>query len=217
MAVVRRDVGRMGGGMTTIHGVHWPDNVGTKWAHALAHLGSLDVSLARCRAQGRLRTVVQAGGNVGLWPRKLAEVFARAITFEPDAISRECCLANVPPSVDVRTEALGEVSCLCGISHKSLGSHKVTAGTSVPMIRLDELGLTDLDLLQLDIEGYEGPALRGAEATIARCRPILHLELRDLNTADGCRTSDIVAWLRPRGYRQVATAPGSDVIFEATR
>jgi FkbM family methyltransferase len=205
----------MGGRVITINGLAWPDDVGGKWQHALGHLQSLNVSIARCRAAGRMGTAVQAGGNVGLWPRAMAEVFSRVITFEPDAISRECLLWNVPKSVEVRSEALGDVSGWCGISHKSLGSHKVTEGSSVRMMPLDELGLAPLDLLQLDIEGYEGPALRGAEATIARCRPILHIELRDLNQAAGCRTADVVAWLRARGYHQVATAPGCDVVFEA--
>jgi FkbM family methyltransferase len=204
--------------MTTMHGLSWPDGIkASASAHALAHLGSLNVSVARCRASGRLGTAVQAGGNVGLWPRKLASVFARVITFEPDVVSRECLMVNVPASVEVRAEALGDISGRCGISHKSLGSHKVIDGSSVQMIRLDELGLTDLDLLQLDVEGYEGPALRGASETIDRCRPIIHVELRDLNHTDGHRTNDVLAWLAERGYTQVATAPGSDVIFEATR
>lgn len=201
--------------MKTQHGFVWPDRIKTTACeHALDHLASLDVSLKICLTKKRLRTAVQAGGNVGLWPRKLAASFRRVITFEPDAISRECLAVNVPPSVEVRAEALGEVSGWCGVSHKSLGSHKVTAGDTVRMIRLDDLVLTDVDLLQLDVEGYEAPALRGSAETIARCRPVIHVELRDLKQADGYRTRDIVAWLRARGYRQVATASGSDVVFE---
>ncbi len=201
--------------MTTIHGLQWPDTVGSKWEHALSHLSSLDVSIKRCRAQGRLRTAVQAGGNVGLWPRAMALEFARVITFEPDALSRECLTANVPASVEVRAEALGDRACLCDVKHKSLGSHKVVPGTTVQMITLDSLELQDVDLLQLDVEGYEGPALRGAAVTLARSKPIIHVELRDLNLASGHTAGEIVAWLRDRGYRQVAMAPGSDFIFEA--
>ncbi len=202
--------------MTVIQGLHFPDDVGMRWQHALMHVkASLEVSLTRCKAQKRTRTAVQAGGNVGLWPRRMADVFNRVITFEPDAISRECLLANVPANVTVRPEALGEAPGLCGLSHKSLGSHKVTDGVTVHVTTVDALELVDLDLLQLDVEGSEGAALRGAEQTLARCQPILHVELRDLNPLEP--TVAIVSWLKARGYRQVATAQGSDVIFEAAR
>ena len=204
--------------MTTIKGLSWPDNVGNRWQHALAHVRqSLEVSIMRCQKQGRQRTAVQAGGNVGLWPRRMADVFARVITFEPDAMSRECLIANVPSWVTVRPEALGEIKGWCGLTHKDLGSHKVTDGSTVPMTTVDALNLHDLDLLQLDVEGSEGPALRGAEQTLAQCHPLLHLELRDINRTPGNTTADIVAWLLARGYRQVAKAPGSDAIFEVAR
>ena len=202
--------------MTAIQGVYFPDTVGDQWAHALMHVHqSLEVSLARCRAQKRTRTAVQAGGNVGLWPRRMAQVFERVITFEPDRLSWECLRANVPDFVEVIPAALGETNGRCGLSRKNLGSHKVIDGDAVQMCSLDEsFDLHDLDLLQLDVEGYEWPALKGAERTLARCRPILHIELRDEVRHRKGTTKEIVRWLKDRGYRQVATAQGSDVIFE---
>jgi FkbM family methyltransferase len=202
--------------MTEINGLMWPDDVGTKWQHSLAHVkASLEVSLSRCKAQKRTRTAVQAGGNIGLWPRRMADVFKTVITFEPDDVSFECLKANVPETVLAVKAALGEVPGVCGMSHKSLGSHKVTEGHTTVVTTVDALSLDDLDLLQLDVEGSEGAALRGAEQTLARCKPVLHIELRDLNPLEP--TVAVVAWLKARGYQQVATAQGSDVIFEAAR
>lgn len=204
--------------MTQIHGVYWPDTVGTQYEHALMHVAqSLEVSLARCLAQGRTRTAVQAGGNVGLWPRRMAEVFRRVFTFEPDVVSFECLTANAPSSVLATHAALGEHDGRCSVSRKNLGSHKVIAGDAVPMVRLDSLGLDDLDLLQLDVEGYEWPALKGAAETLDRCRPIVHVELRDEVKHRVGRTRDVVLWLQARGYRHVATAQGCDAIFEVAR
>ena len=34
----------------------------------------------------------------------------------------------------------------------------------------------NVSIIQLDVEGFEQPALKGAMTTIARCRPILILE-----------------------------------------
>jgi FkbM family methyltransferase len=42
---------------------------------------------------------------------------------------------------------------------------------------VDELGLTRVDLIKLDVDGNELPVLRGAAATLARHRPIVVFEL----------------------------------------
>src|SRR6185295_11356708 len=50
----------------------------------------------------------------------------------------------------------------------------------VPVRRLDDLDeLLDppVDLLKIDVEGYEGPVLRGAEKLLARARPALFVEI----------------------------------------
>lgn len=46
----------------------------------------------------------------------------------------------------------------------------------VPSIRVDDLALTRLDILKIDVEGMEPDVLDGAAATIARCRPIVFAE-----------------------------------------
>ncbi len=44
------------------------------------------------------------------------------------------------------------------------------------MMAIDELGLTRLDFIKIDIEGMEMEALRGARATIAACKPQMLIE-----------------------------------------
>lgn len=44
------------------------------------------------------------------------------------------------------------------------------------MERLDGYGITDLDFLKLDVEGGECAALRGAEKTLRRCKPVVVIE-----------------------------------------
>ena len=67
-----------------------------------------------------------------------------------------------------------------------------------------------------DVEGYEWHALKGAEDTIRRCKPMIQVELREGPLARHGSSSDCVrAWLKERGYRQVSKQPGSDFVFEA--
>lgn len=207
--MVQRVVGRVGG-MIQIEGLYWPDDVQDKWQHALKHVRSVEWAIARCR---RRRTAVQAGGNIGLWPRRLAETFTRVITFEPDAISRACLERNVPPTVEVHASALGATVGVCGIAHRSLGSHRVVDGATVPVTTLDSLAIEDLDYLQLDVEGYEWHALKGAVATITRCRPVIQVELRNFTEKYGQTDAAVLQQLDALGYKPVSRQPGADVVF----
>lgn len=194
-----------------MEGIWFPDDVGEKWRHALMHVHSIEWAIEHCTKR---RTALQAGGNVGLWPRRLAEVFSRVLTFEPDLRSRECLLRNVPGNVTVFALALGAAPGACGVAHKSLGGHRVIEGDSIAVTTVDALELEDLDLLQLDVEGYEWHALQGAAATIARCRPLIQIELRDYGLRYGHGNADIRTFLSGLRYREVSRQQGSDVVFQ---
>lgn len=199
--------------MIGLHGIWWPDDVGEKWRHALNHLESIEVGLSECSS---FRTAVQAGGNIGLWPRRLAKSFDRVYTFEPDAASRECLQRNVPANVIVSPDALGAEPGECRVQHKSLGSHRISTtdeGAAASLTTVDSLDLFDVDFLQLDIEGYELFALRGALETIKRSHPIIQVELRGFTEKFGHTDDQVRELLAGLGYGQVKTAPGSDFIF----
>lgn len=194
------------------HGFAWPDDVGHRDEHALMHVQSLEIGIRFCH---HFRTAVQAGGNIGLWPARLAQVFARVLTFEPDTASRACLELNVPKNVLISPAALGRAEGICGWKHKGLGSHRVVEdGTaSVFLTTVDALKIDDLDFLQLDVEGYEAAALEGARETIARCHPVIQLELRNFTEKFGSSDDEVRDFLSALGYRQVARAQGSDFIF----
>lgn len=200
--------------MTRIEGFYWPDDVGEKYRHALAHLGSLEWAMAACATR---RTAVQAGGNIGLWPKRLAEAFDQVYTFEPEPISRACLERNVFQNVIVSDAALGAAVGRCGIKRRSLGSHLVTEGDTVPVTTVDALALADLDFLQLDVEGYEWHALKGAVETIGRCHPLIQVELRGFTDKFGQTDAEVRTLLATLGYREVAQRPGSDFVFRYHR
>jgi FkbM family methyltransferase len=57
-----------------------------------------------------------------------------------------------------------------------LGLGGYERGECVPVVTLDALHLDDCRLIKIDVEGMELQVLRGAQATIARCRPLLYVE-----------------------------------------
>ena len=150
---------------------------------------------------------VQAGGNVGLWPAKLASVFKTVYTFEPDALNFHCLARNATASNIVKFQcALGEGRELpVGMLRdpENCGGYQIQGTGTIPVIALDSLNLSGIGLMYLDIEGYEPRALLGARKTIARCRPVIAIENKGLSEMYGIPKDALEDMLtKGFGYRQ---------------
>jgi FkbM family methyltransferase len=163
--------------------------------------------------------IVQAGGNVGVYPSALARSFLKVVTAEPDHANYECLRRNLEGNVRIRhlNCAFGETAGSCEPVHldeTNCGAHLVEFGTGeVPVIRIDDLKLEACDAIWLDIEGSELLALKGAEATIERFSPVISVEDKGLNQAFGIADGELQEWLAERKYMQVG-AHGRDKIFK---
>lgn len=128
------------------------------------------------------RVAVDVGAHCGLWSMHLVKRFSQVWAFEPVAEHRECFNANV--------KAVGEnipclVACALGeapgkvrmqTAHTSSGDTRIGGAGDIDLKRLDDFDLQNVDFIKLDCEGYELFALRGAEATLKRCRPCVIVE-----------------------------------------
>lgn len=131
--------------------------------------------------------VVQAGGNLGVFPKRLAQRFETVYTFEPSADLFALMLRNAPePNIVKFQAALGDERCLVGLSRarrdasgkpEHEGLTHIDGPGVIPTLRIDDLGLHVCDLIYLDIEGWELYALRGAADTIETCRPVVCVEI----------------------------------------
>lgn len=66
----------------------------------------------------------------------------------------------------------------------------------VPIFKIDDLPIPQLDLIKIDVEGMELDVLKGADKTLAKHRPVIYAE----NDREG-KTADINRWLLERDYR----------------
>jgi len=78
---------------------------------------------------------------------------------------------------------------------------------------LNELSIPRVHVIKLDIEGAEWIALRGAQNTITRDRPVLIVEIsKDSCLAAGYKAETFVEWLRGLNYRLEKIIEGGKTI-----
>ena len=123
-------------------------------------------------------TILHGGGHIGVVSLALATRFAHVRVFEAADDNYAWLAANVAhePRIAATYGALGDGQPSAVVRHKYSATHHVRGPGNVPCYRIDDLGLTDLDVVLLDLEGGEMVALHHAQETILRCRPLLVIE-----------------------------------------
>jgi FkbM family methyltransferase len=169
------------------------------------------------------RTVIQAGGHVGVWPKKLAQTFEKVVTFEPVPSNWECLFKNMEGTdVELHCLALGAKKGLDHINHRktSSGGHHIATHMAKPHIPVSMVTLDDtcekylgtVDALFLDIEGYEIEALKGATQMLLNDHPLLVVENNGCSQKFGYGPKALHEHLKPYGYTQIG-AHGEDLVF----
>lgn len=154
--------------------------------------------------------VVCAGGNQGMYPRLFSEMFKTVYTFEPDPLSFFCLVKNC------QADNIVKIQCALGSSHQmiavqrdptmtNVGTHSVSQGGYIPQLMIDDFEFHTVDLIQLDVEGYEYEVLKGAIRTITMFKPLIFVERSN---------PSIESILAPLGYNQVAVSC-ADTIYKA--
>jgi FkbM family methyltransferase len=165
----------------------------------------------------QFRTVIQAGGNIGVYPATMAEQFERVITVEPDFVNYQALLLNVAGHANIEHHwaAFGDKIGTASVDHpypENIGAHQLKAGNDVRVLTIDSFCVDNCDFIQLDIEGYEHLALLGAEKTIKKTYPVITLELKNLGSRYGYTDEDTIGLLQDWGYEIVGRV-NRDVIF----
>ena len=181
----------------------------------LAEVCDLGASLDLCQ---EFRTAIQAGGNVGVYPVALAQKFQRVYTVEPDAANYEALALNTDSHsrIVIRRAAFGMEHGKAEIDQifpDNIGAHQIKEGAEFDVLPIDSLGVTDCDLLQLDVEGSEHQAILGAISTIEASWPVITLELKGHGERYGYTDNDTINLLADMGYK-IADRVNRDVIFK---
>lgn len=189
-------------GLVLRNGFWWPQH--DELCHPIVpdQAADLEQVIPLCKQR---RIAVQAGGNVGVWAKRLERDFDKVITFEPDPTNFRCLALNLPEMNVIKFQAaLGHRPGMVAmdLDIHNVGAHRVIAGNGTVCITLDSLNLPACDLLYLDVEGYEMPAILGATDTIQFHKPVIAYEAKGLGTQYGFSDESLYGLLKEHGYRE---------------
>lgn len=180
----------------------------------------LAAATQQCR---RKRVAIDVGGHVGLWSFYLASMFERVLAFEPVAEHRACFAENTKglTNITLYPYALGEVEGTASI-HTSIGSSGdsyVDGEGDIPVRVLDaeiDGAALNIDFIKADCEGFELFALKGAEQTIRRCKPVIIVEQKPGRAQKfGLPETGAVTWLESLGYATARVMSGDFIMVPA--
>lgn len=165
-------------------------------------------------------TFLDAGANIGVMSLVAAKAVGsdgRVISFEPHPNTRSILEKNISlngfSQIEIQAVGLGS-----GKSSGTLFSEEKNRGGSslmdydeneehgaeIQIVSLDslvdELNLNQLDLIKIDIEGWEFEMLKGAKKTLTRLRPTLIVEIDLHRKLEGGTVREMVDFLVEIGY-----------------
>ena len=160
----------------------------------------------------RTKTVIQAGGNCGVYPLLYKEIFDTVYTFEPDPLSFFCLTVNCQmPGISKFNCAIGEgpgsaVMNELFVENRGMNKVELTDEPAIPVVAIDSFGFKNVGVIQLDLEGFEPQALRGAIRTIEKYHPMIILECES-------NYDEVFAVIEPLGYKPLAKITRLDTVF----
>jgi FkbM family methyltransferase len=132
-------------------------------------------------------TAVDVGAWYGPWTYWLARRARAVVTIEANPALAAFVDRTAPPNVRVVHAAAADEKGTAELwlppggkgteGRASLSELPGGRPVSVDTIRIDDLDLTDVGLIKVDVEGHEAAALRGAEGTVRRYRPTMVVEV----------------------------------------
>lgn len=160
---------------------------------------------------------IDAGAHKGAytwWFAKGVGAGGRVLAFEPQPELAEqtarAAKALGLGQVRVYAAGLSEASGEARLAYLESTTHGATLNgldfpetrhRVIPTVAVDDLGLAQLDVMKIDVEGHEQPVLRGARGALERFGPALLIEIETRLHEDGASpVTEVCGLLEPMGY-----------------
>ncbi|MBI4929253.1 MAG: FkbM family methyltransferase [Bacteroidetes bacterium] len=169
--------------------------------------------------------VIDVGANIGWTVLNLGRLSktGRVIGFEPDPYNFIQCKKNIElnkmTNVTLLPYGLGEIPQQAQIEVRAASNRggnriaveKKNANETVEIRRLDDIEqinhFPQVNLIKIDVEGYELKVLKGAEQLLKKFKPVLFIEVDENNlNVQGDSVKALIAFLSSLQYRTITNA-----------
>jgi FkbM family methyltransferase len=151
---------------------------------------------------------VEVGVHVGSYAIRMSKLYKHVIAIEPNPYSIECLKTNMELN---KVQNMTVIPVACGDSDTELllgleeGSssliRKSPVNVKVKVKRLDDL-IDYVDVMKIDVEGYEEQVIRGGLSIINKCKPTMVIEHHDLGGYYNIAGASIRIKNMLKGYRR---------------
>lgn len=205
----------------TRHGINYRLDISdmVDWYIYFGFKQSAHLQLYKCIKPNHV--IIDVGANIGLVSlksSKLTSASGAVHSFEPDPINFERLTKNIElnnfSNITSNRLGLGDINGafeLETIDENNLGMHRIALqgakqnSTQITVITLDEYldnnTLERVDIIKIDVEGFEMKVLNGAKKCLNKYHPILFIELDDLFLqAQGDSAEILITFIEEQGY-----------------
>jgi FkbM family methyltransferase len=167
--------------------------------------------------------ILDIGSNIGFTVLSMAQlsIKGKVIGFEPDRLNYERCLININQNnfgnINLYNIGLGSEDMSIPMEVRTefnRGGNRVALngkGEIIEVKKLDNLfpslNISKVDLVKIDVEGYELHVLQGAKKLLQQFKPTLFIELSDDNLRyHGGSAKELIEFLVRTGYSSIVKA-----------
>ena len=219
------------------HGLRWELDLSNTNDHALFFDPWFPADKVLFDLVGPTSQVVDIGGNIGSFALRFARkaVRGRVVSFEPHPATFAKLKANKAlngiANLEVVNLGIGAeeaVHRLHQVVENNSGMNRIITGAEVdPSLPFAEIkvvplakglvgtAISQVDLLKIDVEGFEDAVLQGSEEIIRRDRPMLFVEVIDANLRENASSArQLVDRLMGWGYQVTDAISGRAITAE---
>ena len=161
------------------------------------------------------RVAIDVGANYGEYAYWLEKLCDKVVLFEPHPECVEFLTKCVSPSTDIYQMGLSNINdesilripivgnssamtCRASLCSKAVSEFNSLDELAIRLVRLDDLNISDVGFIKIDVEGHEREVIEGAVNTIKTFMPNLQVEIeqRHLNSP----IQDVFEYIESLGY-----------------
>lgn len=176
-------------------------------------------------------TVIDIGSNIGYTALRLSRIVGKdgiIHSFEPDTLNYQKFIKNVSlnqcSNIVINKFGLGEKEAVVKLfvnTDTNRGGNRINENAKenfeeIKIITLDEYvannKLTKINLIKIDVEGYELKVLKGSVNTLIKFKPDLFIEFDHNNLlAQNDSAVDLISYLVSLSYKIIDTVTGKEI------